>query len=108
MSSLWLDTQLSEEALLEIAQVVQESGLGRAELEDVFRYELAPFLGKNQTILAGEWEAFDPEWVCREAGKRRGKRGLFERLMAHLGLSTYAARPAWDKVLAYAFNEPAP
>jgi hypothetical protein len=107
MSNLWLDTELTDEAIAEIAQVVRESKLGRAELEDVFRFELAPFLGKNHSSLAGVWEGFEPEWVCSEAQKLCGKRRLMDRVKASMGLTTYAARPAWKRVLESAFADSA-
>lgn len=104
MSDLWLDTELPEERLAQIADVVRRSGLNRAELDSVFENELAPFLGANHLQTAGEWEGFDPAWVCEEARRRTGRPSLVARLSAGLGLTTHAARPAWKKVLALAFG----
>ena len=104
MSDLWLDTELSEERLTQIAAVVRRSGLKRAELEDVFALELAPFLGANLWVTAGEWTGFDPEWVCAQARARKGKYRFRHRVLAALGLTTYAARPAWNRVKQIAFG----
>ena len=107
MSDLWLDDELDEERLSQIAEVVRDSGLGPGELEEVFALELAPFLGANQRTVAGAWSGFDPQWVCAEARRqraaRRAPRRLFERLRARLGLTTHAARPAWERVKEIAF-----
>lgn len=105
MSDLWLDTELTEDAVLSIASAVRDSGLDREDLEAVFRHELAPFLGKNQQTTVGNWEGFDPDWVCRQAQERHGKRRLLDRLASAIGLTTYAARPAWNRVLKIAFED---
>ena len=105
MSSLWLDTELSDEVLSQIATALRESKLDREELEEVFRYELAPFLGSNHLSVAGEWSGFDPDWICEQAEKRHEKRRFIDRLSSSVGLTTYAARPAWNRVLELAFGE---
>ncbi len=104
MSNLWLDTELTDAAIAEIAAVVCDSGLDREELEDVFRHELAPFLGPNLRSVAGEWGGFDAEWVCSEAQKRFETRRLVDRVASAVGLTTSAARPAWERVLERAFD----
>ncbi|ETW98011.1 MAG: hypothetical protein ETSY1_20500 [Candidatus Entotheonella factor] len=106
MSDLWLDTELSEDRLDEIATVVRDSGLSREELEAVFETELAPFLGLNGLTVAGVWDGFDPDWVCQQA-RRHSRRSLFARFLAKLGVTTYGARPAWNKVMALAFSREA-
>lgn len=108
MSDLWLDSELDPARLREIADVVRESGLGRAELEDVFALELAPFLGSNQRVVAGEWAGFDPEWVCAQARALREQPRFKHRLLAWLRVSTHAARPAWKRVKALAFRAEPP
>jgi hypothetical protein len=104
MSDLWLDTELPEERLAEIAGIVRKSGLSRAELESVFESELAPILGANTLAPAGEWAGFDPAWVCEQARRRVGRRSFSARLLARLGVTTYAARPAWKRVISLAFG----
>ena len=107
MADLWLDTELSDEQLAEIATVVKRSGLSHAELEDVFALELAPFLGANLWATAGVWTGFDPEWICAQARARKGNYRFHHRVLAALGLTTYAARPAWNRVKQIAFGEKA-
>jgi hypothetical protein len=104
MSILWLDTELEEEHHLYIAEAVRRSGLSRAELEDVFELELAPFLGPNHLQIAGEWDEFPPDWVCEMAERQRRKSRLWPRFLAKTGLSTYAARPDWESVKSIVFD----
>jgi hypothetical protein len=104
MSALWLDNEVNDAALKQIACVVAKSGLSRTELDKVFELELAPSLGANHLSAAGEWTSFDPTWVCEQAqGYENGYR-LFPRILAFLGITTYAARPYWNRVKELAFD----
>jgi hypothetical protein len=105
MSSLWLDTELDELEIEHIANRIKAFGLSEKEVDDIFEYELAPFLGPNHLTVAGEWAMFDEEWVCEEAAKRTGKRCFWAWLMAKIGITTYAARPAWNKVKKAVFKQ---
>lgn len=102
MSDLWLDTELSDDRLAEIAAVVRDAGLDEAELDEVFAFELAPFLDANLRQVAGEWGGFDPEQVCAEARARQGSRRLQDRAAARLGIMGGAARQSWARVKALA------
>lgn len=104
MSDLWLDQDLHEYQLEYIASVVRDSDLDEAELDDVFVLELAPFLGVNNMSVAGEWAGFDEEWVCEQARIRHAKYRRRDRFWAALGLTTYAARPSWERVKEIAFS----
>ena len=86
-----------------------ESDLRRKcnRLDDIFEYELAPFLGSNHLTVAGEWAMFDEKWVCEEAEKKKGRKKFWDWLMAKTGFTTYAARPAWNKVKKVAFKKEA-
>ncbi|MEM1368397.1 MAG: hypothetical protein AAGG02_10335 [Cyanobacteria bacterium P01_H01_bin.15] len=103
MSALWLDTELVDERIKEIAVEVRASGLSSRELEEVFELELAPILGWNCLVVAGEWAGFDPDWVCERAAAQRGKRRIRDRILAAIGGTTFAARPTWLKVKQAAF-----
>lgn len=71
MSALWLDAELSQEALEQLALIVKNSGFSQQELNSIFNLELAPFLGANQNCVIGEWAGFDPDWVCENARLRQ-------------------------------------
>lgn len=105
MSDLWLDQDLQDYQLQSIASVVRESGLSEDELDKIFELELAPFLGMNNLTPAGEWAGFDEAWVCEQARKRHTKYRLRDRIGATLGITTYAARPSWNRVKAMVFEK---
>lgn len=104
MSDLWLDQDLTDDSLKYIAKVVRESGLSEAELDQVFLYELAPFLGFNHLTVTGVWAGFDPDWVCEQARIRQTKYRWRDRMCSFIGLTTYAAKPDWQKVKALVFD----
>ncbi len=104
MSDLWLDTELSDARLEEIPAVIRRSGLTRDELEIVFTYEFAPFLGANPWRVGGEWRGFDPDWVREQARVCRAKWRKLAGFATTLGLSPYAARPTWEGVETLAFT----
>jgi hypothetical protein len=105
LSDLWLDNEIDEDWAKQIAEVVVSSGFTEATINDVFFNELAPFLGLNHLVVAGEWAGFDEEWVCAEASKRVGKRGVLQKLVAKTGITTYAAREAFELVKQIAFKK---
>ena len=104
MSELWLDNELGDSDIDLIADAVRASRLGEAELDAIFAYELAPFLGPNHLSVAGEWAGFDPDWVCEEAAKRYGRPRWRDRIAARLGITTFGARPEWERVKERVFG----
>jgi len=105
LSDLWLDTEIDENWAKRIAEVVADSGYSEKEVDDIFNLELAPFLGPNHRVVAGEWTGFDPEWVCEEARKRMGNRSMVDRIASRAGWNSYAAREPFDLVKKLAFGE---
>jgi hypothetical protein len=103
LSDLWLDTELSDQQLRDIAEVVRKSECSEAEFRDIFRFELAPFLGPNQRAPAGEWGGFDPKWVIQQARRRQGKRPIWTRITTAIGTSNYAAHPTYKQIEKLAF-----
>lgn len=104
MSDLWLDQDLEDYQLQYIATVVRQSGLDAKALDEVFALELAPFLGANNLTAVGVWDGFDQQWVCEQAQIRHAKYRWRDRISAALGVTTYAARPYWNRVKAMAFH----
>ena len=107
MSDLWLDQDLEEYQLQSIANVMRGSDLDEQELDDVFALELAPFLGANHLATIGVWDSFDQQWVCEQAQIRYTKYRWRDRVSAAFGVTTYAARPYWNRIKAMAFLNPA-
>ena len=103
LSELFLDNELDAGDIDRLAEVVRESGVGRAELTHIFRYELSPFLGPNLWNVAGEWVAFDEEQVVIEARRRRGRPSWMARLLRVLRVYTARAQPEFDLVCDRAY-----
>lgn len=100
LSDLWLDSELDEPWLRSIAAVLRRSGLSRAELEQIFYYEVAPVVWLNHWVTAGVWGAFDRDWLV--AGCRRNRmRGRWHRLLCRLlrRPMSYGCRDEWQQVL---------
>jgi len=98
LSDLFLDTQLADSRLREVAEVLVRSEYSWKELDHIFRFEVAPIVGPPPYPGVGEWRGFDPEWVCENARKRLGSPGLFARLSAMLHLRTWMAESDWRRV----------
>ena len=94
-----------------MAGVLRESGYSAREADRIVERELAPFLGVNHWSVAGEWSGFDPDWVCEQAEKRFRNPGLIRapvaRLIAKLGITTFAMRGEWDRIKNAVYGETA-
>ncbi len=75
-SEFWLDTELTDSDLQWIAAVAAASGYTVSELRDIYLYEVAPVVGANLLVVAGEWAGFDEKWLHAEARKRAEHRSL--------------------------------
>lgn len=73
MSAFFLDTELDDAQLREIAGMLGVSGYTESELDDILKTELAPLLYTNALDMVGVWDGFDLDWIEREllAGKHR-------------------------------------
>lgn len=66
LSSLWLDTEVTDPDLEWIARVMADSGLTIEELWRVYSYEVAPVVSMNVYSVAGQWLGFSPDWLRTE------------------------------------------
>jgi len=103
MSDLWLDNELQQSGIDHIASVLRAANIPEAEADKIFAFELAPVLGYNHLSVAGVWESFDADWVCREAERRMNRSPFLVRVAARLGITTYGARGAWARVKRAAY-----
>lgn len=101
LSELWLDADLDEADLAAIARTLAISGFSVAELESIYRLEVAPVVWANTWVTAGVWDGFDPDWLfeaCRRNQRRRhslwhrGRCRLLKRAM------TYATDEHWRRI----------
>lgn len=105
LSEFFLDTELDEARLREIAGILLVSGYSVAELDDILTQELAPLLYINGLAVAGTWEGFNVDWIEREilAGRHLAIRRWYN-LPARL-ICRWFAREAkdqyWFRTLAY-------
>lgn len=103
LSELWLDTALDDDDLAAIARTLSISGFSVAELEAIYRLEVAPVVWANTWVVAGAWEGFDPDWLfaaCRRNQQRRYS--LRYRLRCRLlrRAMTAAVEEDWRKIRA--------
>lgn len=100
LSELWLDTELDQPALRQIAVRLRASGLSRRELQHIYHYEVAPQVWLNHWAVAGVWDAFEPNGLL--AGCRRHQQGgRWHRLKCRVlrGPMTHGCRVEWQQVL---------
>ena len=103
MSTLWLDTEISDIEIARIADTLIASGYPRAQLDDILLYEIAPVVGSNLLAPAGVWEGFDTAWLHQQARRRADHRSPWLRfwMWTPIGraLLTYAMKSEWQAVL---------
>jgi len=64
MSRLWLNIELSDKALEDIAQVMVDSGYSLTTLRIICDSEIAPMINKKFNI--DEWASYDAEWLAQQ------------------------------------------
>jgi hypothetical protein len=103
LSDLWLDTELAEDDLRRIAEVMRRSGYEVEELREIYLFEVAPVVFPNLLSVAGEWAGFDEEWLVNEVTKQVRRRGLVLRTLVKLGIGrkimTFATERHWRKLV---------
>lgn len=63
LSEFWLDGYLVESDYARMAKKLKASPYSKEELFKICIYEVAPAVSRNLLSIAGEWGAFDPEWL---------------------------------------------
>ena len=103
LSDLWLDTELTEDDLQRIAEVMKRSGYSVPQLRDIYLFEVAPVVFPNLLTVAGEWAGFNEGWLFAEATKRARRRSLSLRAFVKLGIGkwimTFATERHWDTLV---------
>lgn len=81
LSALFLDTELDHQDLQRLARQLRATGLPLAELERIYRDEVAPVCHLNLRVTAGAWQALDgpalqqaieARWAAGRAGQPAG------------------------------------
>jgi hypothetical protein len=103
LSDLWLDTELTDEDLRRIADVMRRSGYEVEELREIYLFEVAPVVFPNLLSIAGEWAGFDEEWLVQEVTKQARRRSPVLRTLVKLGLGrwimTFATERHWVRLV---------
>ena len=63
ISRLWLDNEFDDSDAQYLAHVLIRSTYDWEKIEDIFLYEVAPAVHGNLRLVAGEWAAFDEDWL---------------------------------------------
>jgi len=73
LSAFFLDTELDDAQLRDIANTLRASAYKIAELEDILVTEVAPLLYAHARSVAGAWSGFSAEWIEERiaAGRHR-------------------------------------
>ncbi len=70
LSEFWLDGYLVESDYERIAEKLKASPYKKEVLFKICIYEVAPAVSSNLLSIAGEWGAFDPEWLKEQIVKK--------------------------------------
>lgn len=103
ISHLFLDTEINEGDIKNIASVLASSGYDRAELDRIYLYEVVPIVGPNLFSVAGEWAGFDETWLYEQILKSIQNRTRLQTwwfgTWPYRKMMTYATDEDWKKVL---------
>lgn len=72
LSELWLDADLDEADLAAIARTLAISGFSVAELESIYRLEVAPVVWANTWVTAGSGTVSIPTGCSKPVGATSG------------------------------------
>lgn len=103
LSEFWLDTELSDATVSNIARRLAASPYSLTELEDIHRREVAPVVSTNALSIAGEWAGFDSAWLseaCRNYAEGRHTLSARFRAWLRTPMIRYFTGATWARVRA--------
>lgn len=77
LSDFYLDTELDDAALRNIAFTIIDSTYTFDEVKRINKYEVFPILQTNLLSVAGVWTGFDEEWLVEKIISRLHSKNLF-------------------------------
>lgn len=92
-SRFFLDTELNDSDFAEVAKVIRESGVTRAEAESVLWNEVFPVLSANLHAISGEWVGWSPAWL---QANLRPSTGPARR--RHFSPAARAIKRCWQRI----------
>jgi hypothetical protein len=110
LSRLWLDKDFDDDELRLIASNLARSGYDLAELERIYRREVAPVVYLNSWIAAGVWAGFDTAWLHAAAQRNAERLTLGTRLWLAFPptrwLMFYATEANWQRIVSMMADPP--
>lgn len=102
LSAFYLDADLGDDEFEAIFQRLASSGFSLKELEFINLTEVAPVLQSNLRSVAGEWTAFDQEWLSAAITKRLNRPVWYLAFTNMLFRSSRKSLTAayWERVVA--------
>ncbi len=100
LSEFYLDTELTDQDLIRINRIFENSGYSLRELQAINAGEVGLVLRVNLWSVAGVWNGFDPAWLCEEiarqiAGRKR-RNPVFRWI--HRMIIHRATRSYWQRI----------
>lgn len=103
ISELFLDTNLEAVDIRRIATELARSPYSLEDLDNILLHEVYPACHWNLVSIAGEWSAFDPDWL--ESRILRGPSG-FATMWAHsVGRVGRFSSIAWRRIKRHVLEE---
>ncbi len=84
LSEFYLDRELEEEDIRNIALKVIQSTYSLEEVKEINKYEVFPILKSNLLSVAGEWAGFHEEWLINRIQRSLEKRNTFKRIIIEI------------------------
>lgn len=104
ISDLFLDEEVTEGTLRNIARVAAECGYTAEELDAIYRHEVAPAVAFNVFDMTGAWGYFDTLWLENRITNRSLLGYLFNRYLI-APLPVFWLRHHWRRVIALLTDE---
>ena len=100
LSEFYLDTELQESDLRDIAFKIIESPYSLDEIKKINNYEVFPVLQPNLLSVAGEWAGIDEEWLIKNITDSLAKRNTIKKIgieSSYLSVK-WMCKDYWEKL----------
>ena len=101
LAEFWLDSELVDYQFDYIARTIAASPYSIEEIHNIHDYEVAPAVSANLACVAGEWAAFDREWLearCLDLVARRQSPWFGLRIWLQLPFFSFVTERCWREV----------
>jgi hypothetical protein len=105
IAELFLDTELDDQTLRRLRDVLRASGFSLSDLDGIYADEVAPILYRNLNSPAGVWDGFDADWLEQEIRRQVGRRRLPALARLRRYLATRSTIRDWRRLRAMVGGE---